>query len=104
MQFNYQNVKVEEKNPDFRNYGLLNKNLIDDEQELESFLFKSMQDKLRITEDRNKMLEDLNDKLSSDLKVMTSNSAYLETELMNTKKKLENAERAVKILMEKSRN
>ncbi len=104
MQFNYQNVKVEEENPDFRNYGLLNKNLIDDEQELEIYLFKSMQDKLRIAEDRNKMLEDLNDKLSNDIKIISQNSANLETELINTKKKLENAERAVKILMEKSRN
>ena len=104
MQFNYQNVKVEEENPDFRNYGLLNKNIIDDEQELEIYLFKSMQDKLRITEERNKMLEDLNDKLSNDIKIISQNSANLETELINTKKKLENAERAVKILMGKSRN
>jgi hypothetical protein len=78
-----------------------NKSLIEDEEELENYLFKSMQDKLRITEERNKMLENLNDKLSNDIKVIADNSAYLESELLNTKKKLENAEQAVKILIDK---
>ena len=48
MQFNYQNARIEEENhSDFRRYGLLNKNLVDDEQELDNYLYKSKLSRVR---------------------------------------------------------
>jgi len=105
MQFNYQNVKIEEENEsDIRKYGLLNKNLVDDEEKLEAFLFKSLQDKLRLTQESNNMLEKLCDDLKNDLQIVSANAAHLENELITTKEKLANLEKAFRIVMEKSMN
>lgn len=112
MQFNYQNARIEEENhSDFRRYGLLNKNLVDDEQEFDNYLYKSLLDKVKVYEKSNNSLENLSEALRNDVKVLSSNNANLENDLNNvknklieTEKKLVNAERAINILMNKSMN
>ena len=103
MQFNYQNVKTEEEvNYDYRNYGLLNKNLIDDEtsheenkiQDLENKI-QDLENKIKIHENRNKILEDLCTNLRNSMKTVLENSVYLENEFNNTKRKLLQTERAL---------
>ena len=112
MQFNYQNARIEEENhSDFRRYGLLNKNLVDDEQELDNYLYKSLLDKVKIYEESNNSLENLSEALRNDVQVLSNNNVNLENELNNiknklveTENKLINAERTIKNLMNKSMN
>lgn len=96
MQFNYQNVKTEEEvNYDYRKYGLLNKSLIDDETSHEENKIKDLENQIKILINRNKILEDLCTNLRNSMKTVLENSAYLENEFNNTKKKLLQTERAL---------
>lgn len=96
MQFNYQNVKTEEEvNYDYRNYGLLNKNLIDDETSHEENKIKNLENEIKILENRNKILEDLCTNLRNSMKTVLENSVYLENEFNNTKRKLLQTEKAL---------
>ena len=103
MQFNYQNVKTEEEYPsDYRNYGLLNKNLIDDEtshedNKIQNLINKiqNLENKNKILENRNKILEDLCTNLRNSMKIILENSAFLENEFNNNKRKLLLTEKAL---------
>jgi hypothetical protein len=103
MQFNYQNVKTEEESPvDFRNYGLLNKNIIDDEYSQNEFdTIKVLNNELESLKKRNKIIEELCQNLRNNMKIILENSANLENELNNTTKKLVETEFTLKKLMEK---
>ena len=82
MQFNYQNVKTEEESPvDFRNYGLLNKNIIDDEYSQNEFdTIKVLNNELESLKKRNKIIEELCQNLRNNMKIILENSANLENE------------------------
>jgi hypothetical protein len=96
MQFNYQNVKTEEEvNYDYRNYGLLNKNLIDDETSHEDNKIKNLENEIKSLQNRNKILEDLCTNLRNSMKTVMENSTYLENEFFNTKRKLLETENAL---------
>ena len=107
MQFNYQNVKTEEEYPsDYRNYGLLNKSLIDDEtshetshedNKIQNLINKiqNLENKNKILENRNKILEDLCTNLRNSMKTVLENSAFLENEFNNNKRKLLLTEKAL---------
>jgi hypothetical protein len=103
MNFNYQNVKVEEENSvDFRNYGLLNKSLIDDEISHNEFeTIKVLNNEIESLNNRNKVVEELCQILRNNMKTILENSTNLENELNNTKKKLVETEFTLKKLMEK---
>jgi len=96
MQFNYQNVKTEEEvNYDYRNYGLLNKNLIDDETFQEEDKIKNLENEIKILQNRNKILEDLCTNLRKGMRTVLENSSYLENEFFTTKRKLLETENAL---------
>jgi len=96
MQFNYQNVKTEEEvNHDYRNYGLLNKNLIDDETFQEEDKIKNLENEIKILQNRNKILEDLCTNLRKGMRTVLENSSYLENEFFTTKRKLLETENAL---------
>jgi hypothetical protein len=108
MNFNYQNVNVEEESPvDYRNYGLLNKSLIDDEtnnyetNNYELNTIKVLNDEIKSLNNRNKVVEELCQNLRNNMKIILENSTQLENELINTKKKLAETEFTLKKLMEK---
>ena len=103
MQFNYQNVKTEEESPvDFRNYGLLNRSIIDDEMShTELDTIKILNKELESLKNRNKVVEELCQNLRNNMKTILENSANLENELNNTTKKLVETEFTLKKLMEK---
>lgn len=103
MQFNYQNVKTEEEvNYDYRNYGLLNKNLIDDETSYEENKIKNLENEIISLQKRNKILEDLCTNLRNSMKTVMENSIYLENEFFNTKRKLLETENALEKALEKN--
>jgi hypothetical protein len=103
MQFNYQNVKVEEESSiDYRNYGLLNRSLIDDEMmhnDLDTI--KVLNDEIKSLKNRNKAVEELCQNLRNNMKTILENAANLENELNNTRKKLVETEFTLKKIMEK---
>ena len=103
MQFNYQNVKVEEESPvDFRNYGLLNRSLIDDEySHNEMDTIQILNNELESLKNRNKIVEELCQNLRNNMKTILENSANLENELNNARKRLVETEFTLKKLMEK---
>lgn len=103
MQFNYQNVKTEEESlVDFRNYGLLNRSLIDDEiSHNEMDTIQILNKELESLKNRNKVVEELCQNLRNNMKTILENSANLENELNNTTKKLIETEFTLKKLMEK---
>ncbi len=103
MNFNYQNVKVEEESPvDFRNYGLLNRSLIDDEMNQNNYdTIKVLNDEIESLKNRNKVVEELCENLRNNMKIILENSTQLENELNNTRKKLVETEFTLKKLMEK---
>jgi hypothetical protein len=98
MQFNLEKVNVEENEQDFRNYGFLNKNLVDDEEKLQDYLFESLNDKVRIYKKSNEDLMSIINNLRNDHQILANNAAYLEKELYETKNKLENAEKELRLL------
>lgn len=105
MQFNYQNVKTEEEHPsDFRNYGLLNKSLIDDENSHNNNddITKNLYNEIKSLQLRNKVVEDLCDNLRNSMKTVLQNTVALENELNNTRRKLVETENALKHLMKKN--
>jgi hypothetical protein len=103
MQFNYQNIKTEEENlEDLRNYGLLNRSIIDDEfQHNEIDTVKILNNEIELLKNRNKVVEELCQNLRNNMRTILENSASLENELNNTKKKLVETEFALKKLMKK---
>jgi len=103
MNLNYQNVNVEEESPvDFRKYGLLNRNIIDDEtNNYELNTIKVLNDEIKSLNNRNKVVEELCQNLRNNMKIILENSTQLENELNNTKKKLAETEFTLKKLMEK---
>jgi chromosome segregation ATPase len=99
MQFNYQNVKTEEEYPsDYRNYGLLNKSIIDDEESHNNKI-ENLHNEIKSLQNRNKISEDLCDNLRNSMKTILQNSVALENELNNTRRKLIETEFALKQLM-----
>jgi hypothetical protein len=92
MQFNYQNVKVEEeeKSNDFRTYGLLNKNLVNDEQEYNNYMINLLEKKLYLAEQNNLALEELNKKYVEDINNLTQSLNIVLNEFSNKIKKIEN--------------
>jgi FtsZ-binding cell division protein ZapB len=102
MNFNYQNVEVEEESAvDFRKYGLLNRSLIDDEMNNELDTIKVLNDEIESLKNRNKVVEELCQNLRNNMKTILENSTQLENELNNTRKKLVETEFLLKKLMEK---
>ena len=103
MNFNYQNVKVEEESPvDFRNYGLLNRSIIDDEySQNEMNTITVLNKELESLKNKNKIVEELCQNLRNNMKIILENSVNLENELNNTTKKLIETEFTLKKLMEK---
>lgn len=103
MNLNYQNVKVEEESPaDFRNYGLLNRSIIDDElSHNEMDTIKVLNDEIISLKNKNKVVEELCQNLRNNMKMILENSTQLENELNYTKKKLVDTEFTLKKLMEK---
>ena len=58
MQFNYQNVKTEEEYPsDYRNYGLLNNSLIDDEISYGDNKIQDLEKKIDELHEENQILK-----------------------------------------------
>jgi hypothetical protein len=90
MQFNYQNLNVEEEEHDYRNYGLLNKNLVDDEQDYEKYIINVMKKRLIMAEESNKILEDLNKNYVNDIKILTENLISLQKEFNKKLMEIEN--------------
>ena len=90
MNFNYQNVKTEEENPiDLRNYGLLNRSIIDDEYSNSKFdTITVLNDELESLKNKNIIVEELCQTLRNNMKIILENSVILENELNNTRKKL----------------
>ena len=103
MNFNYQNVKTEEENPiDLRNYGLLNRSIIDDEYSNSKFdTITVLNDELESLKNKNIIVEELCQTLRNNMKIILENSVILENELNNTRKKLVETEFTLKRLMEK---
>jgi chromosome segregation ATPase len=102
MQFNYQNVKTEDEyDSDFRNYGLLNKSIIDDEESHNNKI-ENLQNEIKSLQNRNKIVEDLCDNLRNSMKTILQNTVSLENELNNTRRKLVETEFALKRLMNKN--
>lgn len=102
MQFNYQNVKTEEEYPsDYRNYGLLNKSIIDDEESHNNEI-ENLHNEIKSLQNRNKITEDLCDNLRNSMKIVLQNSVALENELNNTRRKLVETDFALKQLMNKN--
>jgi hypothetical protein len=103
MQFNYQNVKVEEENQadyqannqanyqaDYRTYGFLNKNIVNDEQEYNKYIIEIMNKRIKLLEESNKVLESVNKEYINDINVLTKSLHSLQTEFSNKLIELEN--------------
>ena len=58
MNFNYNNVKTEEESAtDYRTYGLLNENIIDDETSYYKKKVQKLEDEIRFLQNNNKITE-----------------------------------------------
>jgi len=102
MQFNYNFVKTEEEStPDYRHYGLLPDNIIDDES---SYLKKieELENEIKFLKNNNKITEDLCDNLRNSMKTILQNAVILENELNDTKNKLSIKENEIKNLLRSS--
>ena len=109
MQFNYQTIddslrasldEQKHSSSDFRKYGLLNKNLIDDENTFTEFKLQTVYDELKHSNERVISLETLCKSLRDDMLKVVQDSAILEKMLIDTQTKLANTEQRLKITME----
>jgi hypothetical protein len=85
---------------DFRKYGLLNKNLIDDEHTFKEYKLQTLYDELEHSNERVISLEKLCKSLRDDMSKVAQDSASLEKMLTDTQTKLANTEQALKMTME----
>jgi hypothetical protein len=91
MQFSYQNVEIEDENiPDIRTYGLLNKNLVDDEQDYNKYMIGILEKRLKSAEEKNLALEEINKKYLNNINTLTQSLKMFVNEYDNKIKELEN--------------
>lgn len=92
MQFNYENVKVkvEENSTDYRTFGLLNNNLVNDEQEYINNTIKMLEKKLYISEKNNLTLMELNKKYIEDINNLLESHKLLIKEFSKKLEEIQN--------------